>query len=168
MRKKTISTETTITNTGEEMKKNILMTEELFVKVYLNNQLSRFTNHDFLLQILSLMDYDNVVNLNPRKKDRIAEVIGLRQSSINKLLKQLIDKNLAVRLYPGEYLINPYIFSKRDFKKTVVIRQFYDTELDRVKKSKRSGLAKVEDIDQTVTDIRTGDLDLSTNLNKDD
>lgn len=130
-RKKIISTETTFFPYGTEVKTNVIDNEELFVKLFINqpNISYGFPNHQFILQMTIIMDYNNIVVLNPRKKQIIGNIIGLCLSSIDKLLKQLIDKNLAIRLYPGEYMINPYIFSKADSKKTAKLRETYDNEL---------------------------------------
>lgn len=107
--------------TGEiiEQTKAVVYTvenEPAYVKMYLND-LSKLldlpkAHTDLLYILMTMMDYENIVTLSPRKRDRICQQLNITKQSLANNLHKLAKVDAVRSVGRGEYQLNPELFAK--------------------------------------------------------
>jgi Firmicute plasmid replication protein (RepL) len=131
--KKNISyqeTATTISEDGEILEQNFKTIsktkEDDFIKLYLSDighfhKLER-NQQDLLYYFLKIMSYDNLIIINKRIKERIAEESGKAYSTVENALVSYVKSGILLRDGRGVYIANPYLFGRGRFEDIQKIR----------------------------------------------
>lgn len=104
--------------------------EPEFVKMYVDDVAS--LNHIAGIQgvvlayMATLMDYDNKVVLSASERKRWQLEHGVAQSTINNAISCLLRDGHIFKSGSGEYTVNPTLFSKGDWKKTMQKRESFE------------------------------------------
>jgi Cu/Ag efflux pump CusA len=125
-RRETVNHETGEVEVTENIQERVVSKEPSFVKLYLRDvmflqDLSPSLN-TVMYQLLSAMDYENMVVVNVGMKRIIAERVGLSFSSVNNAITAFVKGHLLERRETGVYRVNPYLFAKGDWKSIQKIR----------------------------------------------
>lgn len=111
--------------TGEvthETSENVsyLPTEPPYVKLYLDDIAKLYglpkASSDLLHCLLRKMDYDGIITLVSSSKKRIAEDIGVKPQTIDNNIQSLLKADILRRAGRGEFMFNPNIVAKGDWK----------------------------------------------------
>lgn len=97
-----------------------------FVKLYLNDitrlyDLPRSTNK-ILLELLTFMQYDNIIALGKYRKTEIAKKLNITTGTLANALTKFIEQGILQKKSPSEFLVNPYIFGRGKWKDIKAIR----------------------------------------------
>lgn len=107
-------------------KKKRLPKERPYVKTYLDDMLYLNGVSPSLRVVLDLftkyMDYDNILNISAGMKKSISKQGGCSIHTVNKALWLFTKARIMFRQDTGVYLLNPYLFSKGDWKDILEIR----------------------------------------------
>lgn len=115
-------------DTGETSKETTesiiyLPSEPPFVKLYLDDITKLFglpkSSSSILNSLLKKMDYDGIITLVGSSKKRIAEDIGVKLQTIDNAIQTLLKTDILRRVDRGEYMFNPSIFARGDWKSIV-------------------------------------------------
>ena len=111
-------------------KKAIFEAEPPYVKMYLEDisrlkQLPQSTN-SILTELLSAMNYNNVVPMYKPIKDMICYKLGLSLHTLNKSIDELYRKGILIRKARGLYLLDPHLFGRGTWNDIKQIRLTVD------------------------------------------
>lgn len=97
--------------------------EPQFYKVYTHSvaDLNQLKNpkKDVLNIMAAKMDYDNVVRLTTGERKRWAQHLKITMGTLNNAISYLVNNGYAERRAAGEYVVNPFMFSKGDWAATM-------------------------------------------------
>lgn len=101
-----------------------------FVKLYTDDiaNMNNINGHkrDVLCFMAGIMDYNNVAVVSPAMRKRWAAELEVSMSTINNAVSGLKKEGHILSHSPGEYIINPCLFAKGEWKNTVKKRESYD------------------------------------------
>lgn len=91
--------------------------EPAYVKAYLDDlrQILSVNRGDIavLIELMKYMNYDNVVDIAPRIKDKVIKAMGYgNQQTIGNSISRLKKAYLIISVRRGSYLIDPKLFAK--------------------------------------------------------
>lgn len=94
-----------------------------------------------LFGLLSIVNRRNEINLNKSLKDEIAVAVGLKKTSINVILTQLVNKQVILqtrdddgKIKRGNYLLNPFYFGKGRWQDISKLRVMIEYDFNTHKK----------------------------------
>lgn len=95
-------------------------TEPDFIKLYLNdivllNNLPKASS-GILYQILSGMNYENIIVLNKFIRERIANKLNLKLNTVDHAIVNFIEQGLITKIGAGTYFANPKLFARGKWK----------------------------------------------------
>jgi predicted transcriptional regulator len=127
-------TETVDHTTGEVYQKttenvSYLPTEPPFVKVYLDDIAKLYglpkAGSSLLHALLRKMDYEGIITLVSSSKQRIANELGIKSQTIDNNIQALLKANILKRAGRGEFMFNPALFAKGEWKNIYKQRNKY-------------------------------------------
>jgi hypothetical protein len=94
--------------------------EPPFVKLYLEDISKLYglpkAGNDLLHCLLRKMDYEGIMTLVSTSKMRIAKELGLKVQTIDNNIQEMLKKDVLQRMGRGEFMFNPNIFAKGEWK----------------------------------------------------
>lgn len=94
--------------------------EPPYVKLYLDDVARLYglpkAGSDLLHSLLRKMDYDGIITLVSSSKKRIADDIGVKTQTIDNNIQALLKADILRRAGRGEFMFNPNLFAKGDWK----------------------------------------------------
>lgn len=97
-----------------------LPTEPPYVKLYLDDIAKLYglpkAGGDLLHCLLRKMDYEGIITLVSSSKKRMAEEIGVKAQTIDNNIQSLLKADILRRAGRGEFMFNPNIVAKGDWK----------------------------------------------------
>ena len=115
----------TITETGEVLQEERITKvrferEPDFVKLYLKdilylNDLPK-TSNGILFQLLTVMDYDNKIQITAGFKRQIAKDLGIGENTVKQAIFNFQKKNIISKVDTGMYIVNPFYFGRGEWK----------------------------------------------------
>lgn len=115
-----------------------------YAQVFLSNLCNyyniRYALHPVIIEILKMMDQNNEIVLDIRKKKIIAQAIGSTPGSLNVMISELKSAGVLMHLEErGNYMVNPNLFGKGNWGKIVSLREkFHATIIDQQTGEKRT------------------------------
>lgn len=131
---KQVVTETVDHNSGEVYQKtteniSYLPTEPPFVKVYLDDIAKLYglpkAGSNLLHCLLRKMDYDGIITLVAASKKRIADELSIKPQTVANNIQALIKADILKRSGRGEFMFNPMLFAKGEWKNIYKQRNKY-------------------------------------------
>ncbi len=124
-----------------------------FVQMHLQNiaQLHFLTDAQYrLLNNLNLfVEYDtNEFHLNPKRKEELVAITGLKYNTINQSVSRLVKKNLIIKISGSTYQMNPTLF----FKGSEIKRAEYLEFIIRYRLCPECGDPKPEEVEKKKKD----------------
>lgn len=103
-----------------------------FIKIYNDADLNIFSSlparsFDILLTMALMMEFDNSLLLNTRRKHEIANYVKIQPQTLDNYLCEIVAGGLLIRISRGEYFINLYYISKGEWNQIYQNRQAWDT-----------------------------------------
>lgn len=87
----------------------------------------KFNLHPVILEILKLMDQNNEIVLDARRKNIISERTGYKTGSIEVMINQLRRDKVLIHLpEKGNYMVNPNYFGRGNWSKIISLRQKFE------------------------------------------
>ena len=120
--------------TGEETSRTTesvayLPTEPPYVKLYLDDLAKLYglpkAGSDLLHALLRKMDYEGIITLVASSKRRIADELGIKPQTIDNNIQALLKSDILRRAGRGEFMFNPNLFAKGDWKSIYKQRNKY-------------------------------------------
>jgi len=120
--------------TGEvisETKENVsyIPKEPAYVKLYLDDIARLYglpkAGGDLLHALLKKMDYEGIITLVTGSKKRIAEELNIKIQTLDNNLQSLLKADILRRVSRGEFMFNPEIVAKGDWKNIYKQRNKY-------------------------------------------
>lgn len=104
---------------------------EKYVQIFIANLCMynniKFNLHPVILEILRLMDQNNEIVLDARRKNIISEKTGYKTGSIEVMINQLRQDKVLIHLpEKGNYMVNPHYFGRGNWNKIVSLRQKFE------------------------------------------
>lgn len=104
-------------------------TEPPYVKVYLDDIAKLYglpkASSSLLHCLLRKMDYDGIITLVAASKKRIAEELGVKQQTVANNIQALLKADILKRSGRGEFMFNPNLFAKGEWKNIYKQRNKY-------------------------------------------
>jgi hypothetical protein len=100
----------------EHIKEMLLPREPDFIKLYLRDvmylQDLPAGLSSVMYQLLTYMDYENLIPVNAGNKRIIAKRTGQAFNTVNNAISKLVKGRMLYRIDTGIYRVNPYLFGK--------------------------------------------------------
>lgn len=127
-------TETVDRSTGESHSKTVenisyMPTEPPYVKVYLDDIAKLYSlpkaGSSLLHCLLRKMDYDGIITLVSASKKRIADELNIKPQTVDNNIQALLKSDILKRSGRGEFMFNPMLFAKGEWKNIYKQRNKY-------------------------------------------
>lgn len=107
--------------------------EPAYVKMYIQDlgNLIQLTNgqKNILYALVSRIDFDGIVSLNPASRKRIAKSINMSEGAFRNTLSLLCKKEVFRRVATNEYEVNPHYFAKGEWRTIVQRRKDFELRI---------------------------------------
>jgi hypothetical protein len=127
-------TETVDRSTGESHSRTVenisyMPTEPPYVKVYLDDIAKLYglpkAGSSLLHCLLRKMDYDGIITLVSASKKRIADELNIKPQTVDNNIQALLKSDILKRSGRGEFMFNPMLFAKGEWKNIYKQRNKY-------------------------------------------
>lgn len=114
----------------ESLKRIKVPIEPNYVRLYFNGlmMLTEITKNEMktLCAILNCTNFQNTIELTATKRKNIINKLGTTEGNFNKNLSNLVKSQLIKRIGIGEYLLNPFVFGKGQWKDIRKLREEHE------------------------------------------
>ena len=117
-------------NQKTEINKTNIQTDPPFIKMYCEyiiklNDLPK-SSIILLLELAKRIQYDGTISITGTKVEIIRKLAGLgTKNSYYRAIKQLIKKEIMIKLGSGEYILDPHLFGKGPWENVTQHRNAY-------------------------------------------
>ena len=123
--------------------------EPAFVKLYIED-LGRLLDMppgptNLIYELARRMDYEGMITLNKAIKTRMAEHIGIKESSLRNYLTALVKADVVRIVDRGLYELNPHYFAKGDWSDIRKRRENFKLQVSYNAKGEREITGKLDD-----------------------
>jgi len=123
--------------------------EPAFVKLYIED-LGRLLDMppgptNLIYELARRMDYEGMITLNKAIKNRMAEHIGIKESSLRNYLTALVKADVVRIVDRGLYELNPHYFAKGDWSDIRKRRENFKLQVTYNAKGEREITGKLDD-----------------------
>ena len=138
-------TTTLISKDGESRTRNIsiakLPQEPPYVKLYLDDVASLHqlpaNCSKLLYEFVKLMDYTGEVIVTKRRREMIAEAIGVSDKSVKNRITKFLEKGIVKRVAQNTYIMNPNMFAKGSWSDINKLRDEFKLTITYTRNGKR-------------------------------
>lgn len=107
--------------------------EPAYVKMYVQDlgNLMELTGGQktLLYALVSRIDFEGIISLNPSSRKRIAQSVQMTEGSFRNTLAGLCKKEIFRRVAPNEYEVNPHYFAKGEWRAVVQRRKDFELRI---------------------------------------
>lgn len=124
--------------TGEITKENIVQSvvfgsEPPYIKMYLDDLSDILNIPNAQRTVLDLMlpklDYDGYITLSTRYRKEMASKLNITDQSLRNSIAKLVKAGIIQNTGRGEYMVNPFLFARGEWKNIVEQRQEFTLKI---------------------------------------
>jgi len=124
--------------TGEVMRESKVhstnfVAEPPYIKMYLDDLTQIMEIPSGPRAVLDLMlqklDYEGYITLSTRYRRQIAETLGIKDQSLRNHILALTKSKIISNSGRGEYLVNPFLFARGDWKRVCEMRHEFTLKI---------------------------------------